>query len=194
MRRIKSLFRRDNSENGSHKKSPHIWSLKDALSVILLFIFCTFAVVQKMEILAILTLAGIGAVIYKHRVLMFFDVVVEFAQHANVAKVGDLELAVNKQKTDLSKLFELEIDWMRAVVSQLNSEHIGLLISVHKAGKYRPRQGEKNNLRVLRSRGLLKQNAPTMLQSTTVWLSNLGSEIAEALITSSKKESGSEVE
>jgi len=68
------------------------------------------------------------------------------------------------------------------LLSNLDSDHIGLLILIHKQGKFKPKDAVKNKLRDLRSKGLLTHDKESMTQSEVVWLTELGTEVATILM------------
>ena len=110
---------------------------------------------------------------------MFLTTSLELLGRAKIAKVGDVELTVEQKGKNYSELLTKQDEWVRVIISELTSEQIGTLIAIHKSGKANAQ--DKNLLRILRSHGFLLHNAPSMAESTEVWLSKLGNEIASRL-------------
>ena len=86
---------------------------------------------------------------------------------------------------EYSKLTVSQSAWMNVILSKLEPEHLGLLLTIQKDGKHSPINASKEKLRDLRALGLLKHNTDSMEKSTEVWLTDLGNEIATTLTTKS---------
>ncbi len=177
------IFKRSASNPSKSQHKPGYFrrraALRDGVAVVFLTIICFLAIFQKMEMLAITSMVFIGAVMFKERIVMFLTTSLELLGRAKIAKVGDLELTVEQNNKNYSELLTQQEEWVRVIISELTSEQIGTLIAIHKSGKTNAR--DKNLLRILRGRGLLLHNAPSMAESTEVWLSELGNEIASRL-------------
>jgi DNA integrity scanning protein DisA with diadenylate cyclase activity len=162
-------------------------ALRDGVAVVFLSFLCFLAIFQKMETLAITSMVFVGVIIFKHRVLMFITIILELLNKTKIAKVGDLELTVEQKEKDFSKTLKQQDEWVRVVLADLTSEQIGMLIVISKTGVYKIKAREKDSLRILRAHGLVFHNAPTMTESTEVWLSEFGKEIAERLVSAPHK-------
>ena len=158
--------------------------LKDALAIGLLGTLCAYAAWQKLEILSIVTMLALVGIIYKGVTAKALNLAFDLLSSTRQAKFGDLEVSIDQKLQDFSELAARKATWMQILLSQLSSEHIGLLFTIHKAGKYSPPKALKEKLSDLRSRGLLQHNATTLTESTQVWLTDLGEELAEALLES----------
>ncbi len=163
------------------KSKPYqYYRAKDIVAILIGLAICLLSIYQKMEILAIVSLIFAGAVIYKSRAQKVINLGFNIVQRARTAKVAGVEINVEEQAKDYSRLLDRQAEWIRTIVGDLTSEQIALLIAVYKAGRYPA--VNKDALRVLREKGLLFHNAPSMGESNEVWLSDIGKEIASNLL------------
>ena len=156
--------------------------LKDALMLILLSALAVIAVIQRLEWVVLASLVFIGAIVYKSRVRPVLDLGLSLLQRTRTARLGDVEFNVEQQLRDYSELLQQHSKWIQIILSDLTSEDIATLLSIHVAGG-KDQAVAKDNLRHLRARGLVLHNAPTMEQSSEVWLTALGSDVAQRLLS-----------
>lgn len=173
-------FRKRPKDTPTTQQEPPLHKLKDALIAIILILICVFAIVQKMEFLAIASLVILAAVVYKHRSRQAMDIGYELLKKTQTAKVGDFEFTIEQKLKDYSRLLSKQAEWIRIILSEMTAEQISLLLAIYRAERYEARN--KDTLRALRARALLHHNAPTMSASTEVWLSELGKEVASHLL------------
>lgn len=155
--------------------------LKSILIFIVLLGICGYAIWQGLQIVSIVSLILLLGLLYKRYTRQGIDILLSLLKNTKQAKFGQLEISIEKKIAELSKLAINRSVLMNIILSKLDPEHLGLLITIFKEGKHRPIAANKNRLRDLRSFGLLHHNNPTMADSTEVWLTNLGNEIADAL-------------
>lgn len=91
------------------------------------------------------------------------------------------------KKTYFEKLTP-EKEWLKAIISDFTSTHIGLLLAIQKVGKFSCRNSIKNSLRDIRAKGLLAHNKDTLADSDTVWVTDLGNEVVDTLTGAIKQE------
>jgi len=158
--------------------------IRDIFAVTLLISLAGFSAYKGMQVLAIFSMLGILGVLYKRIMHDLIDIGFNLLRAMRQAKLGELEFQIEEKLKDFSNLAAKNATWVPIVLSQLSSEHIGLLMSIHKAGKYGPSGAAKRKLRDLRARGLVAHNRATMADSTEVWLSPLGNELVNVLLES----------
>ena len=158
--------------------------LKNSFAIALLGVLCAYAIYQELEFLSIAMIFAILALIYKNQTQRVLDMVIDLLSGTKQAKFGDLEIHMDKKLQDFSELAVQKAVWVQILLSQLSSKHMGLLFTIYKEDKYTPTNALKNELRDLRARGLLHHDAPTMNESTQVWLTDLGKELAKTMLES----------
>lgn len=154
--------------------------LRDFVAVVVLFAICLLAIYQKMEILAVTAVILIGIVIYRNRVRSLLDIGFDILRRAQSAKIGDVEFTAERKAKATLDASAQHPEWVRMLLSDLTGEQVALLIAIFKEGKLGA--SDKENLRILRTRGLLLHNQQTMAESTEVWLTPLGQEVAAQLL------------
>lgn len=160
--------------------------LKNFFALMLLFALCGYATWQKMEILAIISMFSVLALLFKRRTLTMLNLTIELLKSAKQAKFGNLELQLDKKLQDISTLLVKRAAWIQILLSQLSSDEIGLLLNTSKAKKLVITSDRmREQLRILRNRGLILHDKPAISNSTQAWLSDLGKELVSALLESS---------
>jgi HAMP domain-containing protein len=151
-------------------------SAKHAIAVLILSAAAGYAMWQKLQVVAVIAIIATLAILYRGIARQFLDAVLELARHATQAKWGNLEVQIDKKFETLSGLVSTRVGWVKAVASRLAPEHVGLLLQIQRAGRYAFPAGVRTQLRVLRNSGLIEHNAPSLGESTEVWLSKAGEE------------------
>jgi hypothetical protein len=151
---------------------------------------CAYALVQKMQAVAIVALVASLAVIFKHQAAQIYKSGLDLIQSTKQAKLGSLEVHLSRELENLPDRLMRQAAWIQMLLSQLDSEQIGLLLSISKVDKYPATGALKDRLRSLRARGLIHHNEATMEAATEVWLTELGRDLAGALLAAIPEESG----
>jgi hypothetical protein len=125
---------------------------------------------------------GALCVLYKRQVSHAFTTALDLLKNTTEAKLGALEIRTEKRIADLASRLDRPPTWANAVLSQLSSEEVGLLLSVSKQPTYTPNSATKKHLRGLRDRGLIEHDKPTLEDSGVVWSTLLGKELAQVLL------------
>ncbi|GAB5527108.1 MAG: hypothetical protein Roseis2KO_49800 [Roseivirga sp.] len=155
--------------------------LKDAFAILLLISLCAYTTWQKQQTIAVVSLILLLGVLYKSQARKVRDLFLELLKGTSKAKVGSLELQLEQKLQDYSKIIATKSIWSQILLSKLDSEHIGLLLTIQKEGTFKIQGTVKNKLRDLRSHGLLTHDKATMEESSEVQLTKTGKELAEFL-------------
>jgi len=188
MRKIKDIFsdfRKKRKE--TEFKSKPIHSFKDGVAVVFLSFLCLFAILQELEILAIVILLLIGAIIYKGVVIEFLKIGRVFLRSTRLARLGDFEIESYRDRLDKFPHFSKLEGWAQIVLSQLDDKKIALLLSINKQDKFEVKRWHLERLESLGRRGLIAHDGEVLQTAKTVWLSDLGREIVSMLISVSDK-------
>jgi hypothetical protein len=143
----------------------------------------SYATWQKLQIVAIVSIILLIGVLYKNLARKAIDIIFSLTKNTKQAKFGQLEINIEKKLAEYSKSAVTQSVWMNVILSKLDPEHLGLLLTIQKDGKHTAIKASKSKLRDLRALGLLRHNNETMEASTEVWLTELGNEIATTLIS-----------
>lgn len=142
---------------------------------------CGFALWRGMQAVAIVALMAALAIVFMHSGRRAFEAALDLFGGINRARLGKLELEISRQLESMSDRIVQRATWAQIVLSQLRSEDVGLLLAVSAAKTYPATEALKNQLRSLRARGLIQHDKATMAESSEVWLSDLGQELANLL-------------
>lgn len=145
--------------------------VKQIFACAVLLLFGGYATWKGTENLAIVCLLLFCAVLFRHRLIRAFDAGLDLLANARRAKVGGMELEIEKRLADFSAELLKTSAWAQVLVSQLSQEDVGLMLSLANCNRLQAVDALKNRYRVLRERGLLEHDQPTMSDSTPVWLS-----------------------
>jgi hypothetical protein len=142
------------------------------------FLFClaAYAVWQKLQILAVTCIIAVLALAYRDYTRQVFEVGLKLLRGTTRARLGSLELTL----TELTDKVE-KATWVSIMLSQLSTEEVGLLVDVSKTKEYSPPGAVKDQLRRLRAKGLIKHDKPLLADSTRVWLTEAGMQLARVL-------------
>ncbi len=135
-----------------------------------------------MQLLAIISLIMLLAILFKYQTKRIINIGLELLSSTKQAKIGKLELQIDKKLEDLSDRIVKQAGWVQILLSQLESDGVGLLLAISKVDKFTATNALKEKLRSLRSRGLIQHNKATMADSTEVWLTKLGNDFVKILI------------
>jgi hypothetical protein len=100
---------------------------------------------------------------------------------AKMAKYKDIEVSMGDKSFDISSYFINKPMWIRILALRLQPQHIGLLLEIKRVGNYPLTDAIKGRMRELRDCALIKHNAKTIGESSTVYLSDLGKEFTDAI-------------
>ena len=162
--------------------------VKKILVSSILLCFCAYSTLRNMQTLAIITMLLFLASLYTRRVRNFLDLFFVLIKQTKQAKLGNLELSLKDDplKQAIFENLGIEKAWVNAIISDLSSSHIGLLLAINKAGRFHCSNQIKNSLRDLRANGLLLHNNETIADSDTVWLTDIGNEVVESIMTATR--------
>ncbi|RYU96046.1 hypothetical protein [Emticicia agri] len=162
--------------------------LKKPFLIVILLALCGYATYEKMQTLAIVAIILLILVLYIEVVKRFADLLFALASKTRQARIGEVEFNIHDPlKQAIIENIEIDKSWAKAIFAELSSSHIGLLLAISKAGKFKCQNNIKNTLRDLRAKGLLEHNKPSMTDSDTVWLTDFGTELVQIITTSTKK-------
>lgn len=155
------------------------------VALILLAILSLYAIWQRLEMLAIAIMLAMIAIIYKAHTKRLVNSSLDLMSNTQQAKFGNLEVQVR----EVTSITAGMSPWVQLVTSQLSSRDIGLLLLIHSEGRLKNTDhinfdSVRENLRELRYRGLLHHNQQTLQDSSEVWLTKLGTRLAEELLKS----------
>jgi hypothetical protein len=154
---------------------------KKTFTAILLMVVIGCAIWQKLQVVAVASLVGLIALLYEGHAHGALDVCLELLSNAKQARYGDFEIQIEKRLKDFSDLAVKRSVGIQVLLSQLDGQHVSLLLAIAKSGHYSPPETVKDKLRQLRNQGLLCHNATSMREANDVWLSPLGDELARVL-------------
>lgn len=157
---------------------------KRVLAFLISVSVCAYALLQQMQAVAIVALIASLAVIFKRPARQLYESGLELIQSTKQAKLGGLEFQLSRELENLPDRLMRQAAWVQMLLNQLGSEQIGLLLSISKVERYPATGALKNRLRSLRARGLIQHNEATMEAATEVWLSKLGRDFADAILSS----------
>lgn len=157
--------------------------MKNFFAGIILIALCAYAAYREMQTLAIVSIVLLIGMMYRKHVLKGLEIAFDIARSARQAKFGEFELEIGRDDIENSIINHIypQSDWVKAIISELDSDHLGLILTIEKAGKYSHLGGIKDKLRDLRSKGLLNHDKETMKDSREVWLTELGLEVARII-------------
>jgi hypothetical protein len=162
--------------------------LKKPFLILILLALGGYAAYERMETLAIVAIILLILVFYIEVVKRFADLVFAMASKTRQARIGEVEISIHDPlKQAIIESIEMDKGWAKAIFAELGSSHIGLLLAISKAGKFKCQDNIKNSLRDLRAKGLLEHNKPSLTDSDTVWLTEFGTELVQLITTSTKK-------
>jgi hypothetical protein len=160
--------------------------LKNVFAGIVLLGLCGYSTWKGMQWVSILSIFLFLGVLYQGPANKLKELMLQLVKNTKQAKLGDFEVNIDEKISRLSKDVLNKSVLTQLLLTNLNSDHIGLLILIHKQGKMKPLAATKDKLRDLRSKGLLAHDKETLGESELVWLTNLGSEVASLLLNSNK--------
>jgi hypothetical protein len=156
--------------------------MKTVLAVLFLILLIGYATWQKLQFLSLVALIALMSVLYQKHARRVLDLFLELLSNAKQAKYGALEIQIDKRLKDFSDLAVKKSVGVQILLSQLDSQHVSLLLAIGKVGHYAPPDPARAKLRDLRNRGLLYHNSSSLGASTEVWLTPLGEELAAILM------------
>lgn len=142
---------------------------------------CGFALWKGMQAVAIVALMAALAIVFMHSGRRAFEAALDLFGGINRARLGKLELVISRQLESMSDRIVQRAAWAQIVLSQLRSEDVGLLLAISTVRRYPATEALKHQLRSLRARGLILHDKATLAESSEVWLSELGQEVASLL-------------
>ncbi|MCK9386427.1 MAG: hypothetical protein M0Q15_17595 [Nevskia sp.] len=156
--------------------------MKTFLAFVICIATCGYAAYRGLQWLAMAALFGALCVLYKQWLSRAFATALDLLKNTTEAKLGALEIRTEKRITELAIRLDRTPVWVNAVLSQLSSEEVGLLLSVTRQRTYTPSAATKKHLRSLRDRGLIEHDKSTLEDSSVVWSTSLGQELTNALL------------
>jgi hypothetical protein len=165
-----------------------IGRLKSPVALLLCCTVAALAIYQKLEYFALAAFFGCLVVVYRRRVVAIIEDAVAMLKLARAAKIGALELDLQRLG-NVSELLEKRAEWIRLVLAEMQPQEVAVLLSIPLAGRADAPPSLKGRLRALRDRGLLQHDEATMEQSSHVWLTEMGRQVAEALMGTTKTDS-----
>jgi len=155
--------------------------LKRCLAFCLCAFVCGYSLSQGLQWVAVVSLVLLLAVVYQNLTMRTVEVCLTLVARAQQAKVGSLEIQLDKKLADFSKKVAAESVWVQILVKDLSSEEVGTLLQISRVERFAARDGMKPLLRGLRARGLITHDQPKLTASHYVWVTDLGRELAQSL-------------
>ena len=163
-------------------------NLKKVLSSLILLALCVYATWKSMQTLAIVATFLFLSSLYTHQVKRLLEIFFVLVKQTKQAKFGNLEVNLkdNPLKQTVLDNLSIEKEWIRVIVSDLTPTHISLLLAINKVGRFQFNYQMINTLRDLRDKGLIQHNDVTIAGSNTVWLTEIGNEVVNIIISATK--------
>jgi|GEM_PF-6904477 len=163
-------------------------TFKKILSSLVLLCLCAYSTWKNMQTLAIVAICLFLASLYTYHIKKLLDIFFILVKQTKQAKLGNLEVNLRDDplKQAISENLGIDKAWAKAIISDLTPTHIGLLLAINKAGHFQCSNQIKNTLRDLRAKGLLQHNAETIADSDTVWLTDIGNDLVNIIMTATK--------
>ena len=158
---------------------PEPKQVKRFAIIAVLLVLAACAVWQKLQIMAITAIIAVLALAYRDHTRQIFEVGLKLLRGTTQAKFGSLELTLTELTDKVEKVERAT--WVSIMLSQLSAEEVGLLVDVAKTKEYSPPDAVKGQLRKLRAKGLIKHDEPLLADSSRVWLTEAGVELARML-------------
>jgi hypothetical protein len=156
--------------------------LKDAGIFLLLLAAAGYGIYRGEQIFATIALILLIAVSYKHLARPFISRVQTFVGRVDYAKFRDLELRTNEQAAQIVRLEGLQLTVLQEIVLRnLEPEQCSVLANLSSRDRTPTKGARIERLRELRDRGLVEHDRLHLGESTEVWLTPLGKEVAELL-------------
>lgn len=134
-----------------------------------------------MQLLSIVSLFSALSILFKHHTKRIYEIGLDLLSNTTNAKLGKLEVIMSKELENLSNKVVEKAAWIQILLSKMTNDEFGLLLSISKVDGFQATEALKPNLRLLRSKGLIHHDQPTMANSSEVWISELGKEFVLAL-------------
>lgn len=148
---------------------------------------CAYSLFQKLQWPAVLSLTLLVLILYRSYTKALIDGLIGLITSARVAKVGQVEFQVDRKIMDVSSMTLKQL-----LLNELTPRDANLLLSVYQMKRWEPRgNGVLDRLRVLRDRGWLAYDRPTLGESSAVWLTPTGEAVARLI--SSEPNIGEEI-
>jgi hypothetical protein len=146
-------------------------------------IACAYSLYRGLEFAAIASLAALGIVAYKGVAIQVLRTTLDLASAAVTAKYQDLEPTLGRQQLGWVLAASAPFG-MRGLLSTMTSGQIGRLMALHMAGGHDQVIGASlDDLRGLRRLGLITQSGPSMAESATVAITDLGRQLSQYLLS-----------
>ena len=157
-------------------------NIKKAFAILLCISLGAYATFKQMQLLAVISLIATLAILYKYQTQKIINIILDLLSSTRQAKLGKMEVQIDKKIEDISDRIAKQVGWVQILLSQLTGDEIGLLLAISKTNNFSATNALKEKLRKLRSRGLIQHNMPTMTDSDTVWLTEVGKDFVKILI------------
>ena len=160
---------------------PYRWMMRAKhLGVItgLAALLC-YALYVKMEVLSLCSTVLLLCCIYKDKSELVFRRLLFLVQQANKAKFGKLE--VDLAASTVVKVRGEHPAWAHIILSQLQPEHIGLLMLIGRVEDFEVHDANRGLVRGYRSHGLVAHDGGSITKATVAWLTPLGRELYNIL-------------
>ncbi len=188
-RKISQLFQKKtvNEKIGKKTRIHNVkYKLKDALVIIILIIVCAFGILQRMEILAIISLGAIGAIVYKGMTRLFLATLRMVLSKTTGAKIGDVEMGVGHSRFDNYMALDDQSGWVKILLGTTSPYGVGILLLMYRSdGKIKVSKHYDFNypLKYLINCGLIELDAPTIEDASEAILTPLGTDVCERLLS-----------
>jgi hypothetical protein len=153
------------------------------IGIFLLLLAATgYGLYRGEQIFATIALMLLLAVSYKHLARPFIRGVQAFVRRANNAKFRDLELHVEERAAEIARLEGLQLTILQdIVIRNLDSQQCATLANLSSRDRTPMKRAGIEGLRALRDRRLIEHDHPRLAESTEIWLTPLGKEVAALL-------------
>jgi hypothetical protein len=157
-------------------------TVKTAFALVILILLCTYATWQRMEMLAIASMVALLAIIYRTQTRRALHLLFTLIGGTKQAKLGALEVNVDPLFQTYDSLIAELPPWMQIMLKNITPDEIGILLSIYRVDRYSPSPALMHYMRHLRDRHLIAHDGPTLSASKQVWVTDVGHQIAEALL------------
>ena len=168
--------------------------IKDFVAFVFVSAVCSYAIWSGLQSVAIMSMIFAFCILYKPTISRAAEISLNLLGRTSRAKYGSFEMEV--EQIMLGTLIQSPNvpNWVKALLSEMSSRHLGLLLALSKAERIRINHAVIGSLRDLRSLGLLEHDQSSMSKSEFAWLSAAGHDLVKALIGEAHTYSSVEVD
>lgn len=152
--------------------------LKRFLALSILAALCAYSAWKNMQTLAIFSCVMLLGVLYHNITIRFLDALLLIIAKTKQAKFKGFELSIDDPfKKMILETIKTDNVLIKAIISDLTSDNIALLLAISKTEFFTCTNHVKNNLRELRKKALIEHDKNTLAESQKVWLTQNGKDL-----------------